>query len=77
MYGGTAGAPYDSCYHQACDTVDNLSTAALNELGDAAAHSIMTLAVSKTGFFEDGSRMAKSAQFDVNSLDYWGSKQIR
>lgn len=77
VYGGTAGAPYDPCYHQACDTVDNLSTAALNELGDATAHSIMTLAVSKTGFFEDGSRMAKSAQIDVNSLDYWGTKLIR
>ncbi|RZU66531.1 Zn-dependent M28 family amino/carboxypeptidase [Microterricola gilva] len=77
VYGGTAGAPYDACYHQACDTVDNLSTAALNELGDAAAHSIMTLAVSKTGFFEDGSRMAKSAQLDVSSVDYWGSKLIR
>ena len=25
-YGGTAGQPYDACYHQACDTVNNLST---------------------------------------------------
>ena len=35
IYGGTAGAPYDSCYHQACDTINNLSTKALTELGDA------------------------------------------
>lgn len=76
LFGGTAGVPYDVCYHQACDTVDNLSTAALNELGDAAAHSIMTLAVSKTGFFEDGSRMAPLPQIDVGNLDYWG-KLIR
>ncbi len=38
VYGGTAGEPYDPCYHQACDTINNLSTKALFELGDAAAH---------------------------------------
>ena len=38
IFGGTAGAPYDSCYHQACDTTNNLSTKALSELGDAVAH---------------------------------------
>jgi Zn-dependent M28 family amino/carboxypeptidase len=56
VYGGTAGAPYDPCYHQACDTINNLSTKALFELGDAAAHATLTLARTKTGFFEDGSR---------------------
>ena len=40
VYGGTAGAPYDPCYHQACDTTANLSPAALNELGDAAPHDV-------------------------------------
>ena len=60
VYGGTAGAPYDSCYHQACDTINNLSTKALNELGDAAAHATWVLAKSKSGFFEDGSfRLAR------------------
>jgi Zn-dependent M28 family amino/carboxypeptidase len=57
-YGGTAGAPFDSCYHQACDTVNNLSTKALNEMSDGVAHATATLARSKTGFFEDGSRPA-------------------
>jgi Zn-dependent M28 family amino/carboxypeptidase len=33
VYGGTAGAPYDPCYHQACDTTNNLSTAALARAG--------------------------------------------
>jgi Zn-dependent M28 family amino/carboxypeptidase len=55
VYGGTAGEPYDPCYHQACDTINNLSTKALAELGDGAAHAVMTLARSRTGFFEDGS----------------------
>ena len=55
-YGGTAGVAYDVCYHQACDTINNLSTQALYELGDAAAHATLTLAMSKTGLYVDGSR---------------------
>jgi Zn-dependent M28 family amino/carboxypeptidase len=55
-HGGTAGLAYDQCYHQACDTINNLSTQALYELGDAAAHATLTLAMSKTGLYVDGSR---------------------
>jgi Zn-dependent M28 family amino/carboxypeptidase len=54
-YGGTAGEPYDPCYHEACDTINNLSTKALAELGDGAAHAVFTLARTRSGFFEDGS----------------------
>jgi Zn-dependent M28 family amino/carboxypeptidase len=60
VYGGTAGEAYDSCYHAACDTINNLSTKALFELGDAAAHATLTLARTKTGFFEDGSKRGKA-----------------
>ncbi|MGO4689339.1 M28 family peptidase [Glaciibacter sp. 2TAF33] len=77
VYGGTAGAPYDACYHQACDTANNLSTKALNELGDAAAHAVMTLALSKSGFFEDGSRRAASPQLSVDDFTYRGSNLLR
>jgi Zn-dependent M28 family amino/carboxypeptidase len=59
IYGGTAGEPYDACYHQACDTINNLNDKALSELGDAAAHATLTLALSKTGLFADGSRHAQ------------------
>jgi Zn-dependent M28 family amino/carboxypeptidase len=59
IYGGTAGEPYDACYHQACDTINNLNTKALSELGDAAADATLTLALSKTGLFPDGSRHAE------------------
>ena len=44
IYGGTAGVAYDPCYHQACDTINNLNTKALNEMSDAAAHATLTLA---------------------------------
>ena len=82
IFGGTAGAPYDSCYHQACDSIaapnDNLSPAALAELGDAAADAIWTLGKTKTGFFPDGSRMAMAAQaFSKDQVDYWGGQLIR
>ncbi|HSV40314.1 MAG TPA: M28 family peptidase, partial [Nocardioidaceae bacterium] len=43
-FGGTAGAPYDPCYHLACDTFANNSNGALNEMGDAAAHTLLTFA---------------------------------
>ena len=43
-YGGTAGARYDPCYHQACDTIANVKNSALNEMSDAAAHAILVMA---------------------------------
>jgi Zn-dependent M28 family amino/carboxypeptidase len=59
IYGGTAGVAYDKCYHQACDTINNLNSKALSELGDAAAHATLVLALSKTGLYPDGSRHAE------------------
>ncbi|MGH8902614.1 MAG: M20/M25/M40 family metallo-hydrolase [Egibacteraceae bacterium] len=44
-HGGTAGVAYDACYHQACDTSDNISATALDQLGDAAAHAVLTFAM--------------------------------
>jgi Zn-dependent M28 family amino/carboxypeptidase len=59
VYGGTAGIAYDPCYHQACDTIDNVNTKALGEFADAAAHATMTMVRSRSGLFEDGSRVAR------------------
>ena len=38
MWGGTAGVAFDPCYHQACDTLDNLSLEALGLNADAIAY---------------------------------------
>nr|WP_244962851.1 M20/M25/M40 family metallo-hydrolase [Cryobacterium roopkundense] len=78
-YGGTAGVAYDACYHQACDSITNLNTKAINELGDAAVHAIMSLARSQAGFFEDGSRMAPRSTQSVPDtvFDYKGSSLVR
>jgi hypothetical protein len=73
IYGGTAGEPYDPCYHEACDDITNLSTKALFELGDAAAHAVMTLARSRTGLFEDGSFCTRArAGVSAKRLPYSG-----
>ena len=45
IYGGTAGVAYDPCYHQACDTIANVSTQAVYEMSDAAAHATLTFAM--------------------------------
>lgn len=43
-YGGTAGVPYDPCYHQACDTFANVNTTVLDQNADAIAFATFTLA---------------------------------
>lgn len=43
-FGGTAGVAYDACYHQACDTFANVNQQAIEEMGDAAAHVLLTYA---------------------------------
>ena len=76
-YGGTAGEPYDPCYHQACDDITNLSTKALFELGDAAAHAVWVLAKSRTGLYPDGSRVAQTTKVAPADLAWKGHAQIR
>ncbi|WP_434992822.1 M28 family peptidase [Arthrobacter sp. Ld5] len=46
LFGGVAGAPYDACYHAACDDTNNLSIQALDQLSDAIAHLTVTYAMS-------------------------------
>ena len=50
IYGGTAGEPYDPCYHLGCDDMGNLNTTALDQMSDAAAHATITLAQTKRLF---------------------------
>jgi Zn-dependent M28 family amino/carboxypeptidase len=73
-YGGTAGIAYDPNYHQAGDTIANLSTKALSEMSDGVAHATMTLARSRGGLFEDGSRALRR---QAVSKDYQGGVALR
>ncbi len=46
IWGGSAGEQYDPCYHLACDTIDNVSTEAIEVNVDAIAYAIYNLAAS-------------------------------
>ncbi|MCG8352455.1 MAG: M20/M25/M40 family metallo-hydrolase [Chloroflexales bacterium] len=45
IYGGTAGEAFDKCYHRACDTLENVNLTALDQMSDAAAHAVLTFAM--------------------------------
>ncbi|GAA2996642.1 hypothetical protein GCM10017559_16430 [Streptosporangium longisporum] len=45
LWGGTAGQPFDPCYHRACDTITNVNDTALNRNSDAIAYAVWTTAV--------------------------------
>ncbi|KAI8146945.1 hypothetical protein BJV82DRAFT_597130 [Fennellomyces sp. T-0311] len=45
-YGGEAGVAFDKCYHQACDTTENLNNEAFLLHAKAIAHSLATYATS-------------------------------
>ncbi len=45
LFGGTPGVAFDPCYHSACDTINNVSTIALDQMSDAVAHSVLTFAM--------------------------------
>jgi Zn-dependent M28 family amino/carboxypeptidase len=56
LYGGTAGVAFDHCYHQACDTINNLNLKALGEMKDAAADVLYQLMLTRSPIV-DGSKV--------------------
>ena len=40
LWGGTAGVAFDPCYHQACDTIENVDRTALARNADAVAFAV-------------------------------------
>jgi Zn-dependent M28 family amino/carboxypeptidase len=73
VYGGTAGVAHDPCYHQACDTLANNSDVALDQLGDAAAHSVLTFAQTTSAVNGTG----RSTSVDSGGLEYRAGHQQR
>ena len=65
IYGGTAGEQYDPCYHLACDTFDNNSDEALDQMTDAIAHAVLTFAMTTSavnGTDKGSDKAAKAAE---------------
>jgi Zn-dependent M28 family amino/carboxypeptidase len=54
LYGGTAGDPFDVCYHQLCNDLDNINDTGLSEHSDAAVHAILTFAQTESSVKETG-----------------------
>ncbi len=46
LWGGIAGQPFDSCYHQACDNLGNVDRVALDRNTDAEAFILASYAIS-------------------------------
>jgi Zn-dependent M28 family amino/carboxypeptidase len=45
LWGGVAGSQFDPCYHQACDTFDNINPFALDVNADAVAYAVLQFAM--------------------------------
>jgi Zn-dependent M28 family amino/carboxypeptidase len=72
-YGGVAGAPYDPCYHQACDDINNLNPTALSQLSDGAAHATYAFAKTKQPV-TDGTVQAQSQKTSSEASTYLGTE---
>ncbi|MBN9130100.1 MAG: M28 family peptidase [Paenarthrobacter ureafaciens] len=72
VYGGTAGVAYDPCYHQACDDIDNINTAVLEQMADAVAHATLTFAMTQSAV--NGTANGKGGKL---SMAFKGSKAVR
>ena len=70
VWGGTAGIAYDPCYHQACDTYDNVNLQAFDVNSDAVAYSILQYAMNTQEI--NGERGKGNFK-----PDYWGDELIK
>jgi aminopeptidase Y len=70
LWGGTAGEQYDPCYHQACDTYDNVSLHALDVNADAVAYAVLQYAMNTSEI--NGQRGKGNFR-----PDYWGEDLIQ
>jgi Zn-dependent M28 family amino/carboxypeptidase len=75
-YGGTAGAPYDPCYHQACDTIRNINRRSLGQLGKAAAHAVFHFAMTRENP-RPPAAAASALKAAASAADYRGPFLIR
>jgi Zn-dependent M28 family amino/carboxypeptidase len=72
IYGGSVGDQYDPCYHLACDTFDNISLTALDQNSDAAAHAVLTYAMT-TSSVKGADKGATKSTKTVDDLEFKGS----
>jgi Zn-dependent M28 family amino/carboxypeptidase len=67
IWGGTAGAQYDPCYHLACDTFANVSLTALDVNSDAVAYTTLLFAMNT----EEVNGQRGKGNFSRPALKWW------
>jgi Zn-dependent M28 family amino/carboxypeptidase len=77
LYGGKAGRPYDSCYHEPCDDLSNVSNRALRDLGKAAAHAVLTFAQTREDIRTRDRTKIAAARARALAAEYRGPYQVR
>ena len=79
IYGGTAGEQYDPCYHLACDTFDNISLEALDQMSDAAAHAVLSFAMttSSVNGTDKGKGLGKNGKSWSNEMAFRGHHAVK
>jgi len=75
IYGGTAGDQYDPCYHLACDTFDNISLEALDQMSDAVAHSVLTFAMTTSSV--NGTDKGKGKPTWEDGMAFRGNQAVK
>jgi Zn-dependent M28 family amino/carboxypeptidase len=76
-YGGTAGVAYDACYHQACDTINNVNRTALRQFGKAAAHAVLYFAQTKENVRPAAAAAIAAMKAAASSAEYRGRYLVR
>jgi Zn-dependent M28 family amino/carboxypeptidase len=74
LWGGTAGEAYDKCYHQACDTYDNVNLQALDVNADAVAYNtlVWSMDVKALGTREKPTQRSNTAS-QPSSIPKWSA----
>ncbi|WP_312876762.1 M28 family metallopeptidase [Streptomyces bohaiensis] len=78
LWGGEAGAPYDPCYHRACDDLDNISPEALDINTRVIAHLVGGYAWDTGSLSETvpEARPARSATVDQGGPHTWAAHRL-
>jgi Zn-dependent M28 family amino/carboxypeptidase len=68
VYGGTAGAPYDPCYHQPCDTITNINSTALDQMSDGIADATLQFAMTTSSVSGTSRSSSQATEFAGSHL---------
>jgi len=69
----TGAEGYDNCYHYPCDDLDNINMQALEEMSDAAAHAVLTFAMTTSAV----PGTSKASPTAIQATEYRGPKAQR